>query len=245
MLLMFALLYAGVCGALFAFQQSLIYFPQPISNESSTAITLQVSTGPVSVSTRPHEGAEALIYFGGNAEDVSRDMPDFSNAFPNDAIYLLHYPGYGGSPGSPSEKALFADALTLFDRAHADHPNIVVVGRSLGTGVAVYLASMRHVTRLVLVTPYDSLGDIAAQNYPFLPVRWLLRDKYESWRYAPQVTAPTRIIVAGNDEIIPRSSTDRLRTHFKAGIVTYVVVPDVGHNSISDSSDYMSLLKNE
>jgi len=246
MLLLFVLLYAGVCGVLFAFQRSLIYFPQPSSNrDSSASIALQVNTGSVRVSTLPHAGPEALIYFGGNAEDVSQDMPDLSATFPNEAIYLLHYPGYGGSTGRPSEKAIFADALALYDSVHADHPKIVVVGRSLGTGVAVYLASVRPVSRLVLVTPYDSLGDVAAQNYPFLPVRWLLRDKYDSWRYAPQVTAPTRIIVAGNDEIIPRSSTDLLRTRFKAGIVSSVVVPGVGHNSISDSSDYLSLLKDE
>jgi hypothetical protein len=101
------------------------------------------------------------------------------------------------------------------------------------------------VNRLVLVTPYNSLGDVAAHNYPFLPGRWLLKDKYESWRYAPQVTAPTRIIVAEQDEIVPRASSERLRTHFKNAIVSYVVIPGVGHNSISDSADYLPLLKKE
>jgi uncharacterized protein len=125
------------------------------------------------------------------------------------------------------------------------HQNITVIGRSLGSGVAIRLASLRPVTRLVLVTPYDSLQDVAAQNYPYVPVRWLLRDKFESWRYAPDVVAPTRIIVAEQDEVIPRASTDRLRTRFKNGIVSYVVVPGVGHNTISNSSDYWPLLKNE
>lgn len=76
-------------------------------------------------------------------------------------------------------------------------------------------------------------------------MRLLLRDKFESWRYAQQVTAPTRIIVAEQDEIIPRASSDRLRTRFKNGIVSYVVVAGVGHNTISDSADYLPLLKNE
>ena len=246
MLILVAILFAGLCGVLFVFQRSLIYFPQPRSYQHGTSlITLQVGTGTVLVSTRPNTGSDALIYFGGNAEDVSRNMPDFSQAFPNYAIYLLHYPGYGGSSGSPSEQAIVADALALFDHVYADHKNIVVVGRSLGSGVAVRLASLRPVERLVLVTPYDSLGDVAARNYPFLPARWLLRDKFESWRYAPQVTAPTRIIVAEQDEVIPRTSTDRLRTRFQNGIVSYVVVPGVGHNTISDSADYLSLLKNK
>lgn len=246
MLLFIAILFVGLCGVLFVFQRSLIYFPQPRSNQDGTTLmTLQAGTRTVAVSTRPAVGSNALIYFGGNAEDVSLDMPDFSLAFPNYAIYLLHYPGYGGSSGSPSEQAIFADALALFDRVHAQHQNIVVVGRSLGSGVAIYVASLRPVARLVLVTPYDSLQDVAAQNYPYLPVRWLLRDKFESWRYAPQVVAPTRIIVAEQDEVIPRASTDRLRTRFKNGIVSYVVVAGAGHNTISDSADYLSLLKNE
>lgn len=247
MLLVVAVLFVGVCGALFAFQRSLIYFPQPRSNQSGiTLLTLQTSGGTALVSTRPNIGRDALIYFGGNGEDVSQDMPDLAGTFPADAIYLLHYPGYGGSSGSPSEQAIFTDALALFDRVHADHPNIVVIGRSLGSGVAVRLASVRPVARLVLVTPFDSLGDVAAAHYPYLPVRWLLLDKFESWRYAPRITAPTRILVAGDDEVIPRASTDRLRTRFKPGVLSsWVVVPGVGHNSISDSPDYWALLKSE
>jgi pimeloyl-ACP methyl ester carboxylesterase len=244
MLLSIAILFAGLCVALFVFQRSLIYFPQPRFNRDGvTLMTMQAGTRTVVVSTRPNAGPDALIYFGGNAEDVSLNMPDFSAAFPNHAIYLLHYPGFGGSCGRPSQQAIFADALALFDRVHAEHENVVVVGRSLGSGVAVYVASLRPVARLVLVTPFDSLVDVAAYHYPFLPVRWLLRDRFESWRYAPQVTAPTRIIVAEHDEVVPRASTDRLRTRFKDGIVSYVIVPGVGHNTISDSPDFLSLLK--
>src|ERR1039457_2370344 len=99
-----ALLYAGVCGALFAFQRSLIYFPQSSSNHQGIPVmTLPVEGETVRVSTKLQPGSDAVIYFGGNAEDVSQDMPDMEAAFPNTAIYLLHYPGYGGSSGSPSQ----------------------------------------------------------------------------------------------------------------------------------------------
>ena len=239
-------LYGGICGILFAFQRSLIYYPQPRSNrESSTLMTLPVGTSTVQVSTHLQPGPTALIYFGGNAEDVSLDVPDLVEAFPDRAIYLLHYPGYGGSAGSPSERAIFADSLALFDRVHAEHPDIIVVGRSLGSGVAVWIASQRPVARLILITPFDSLADVAAGQYPFLPVRWLMRDKFESWRYAPQVTAPTRIIVAEDDELVPRSSSDHLRTRFREGLVSYVVVPDVGHNTVQNSPAYWHLLSTE
>ena len=240
-----AILYAGICGAVFAFQRSLIYYPRPSSVQDGLLMDLRVGTETVLVSTQPRPGPDAVIYFGGNGEDVSRDMADFSAVFPKQSIYLLHYPGYGGSSGSPSQQAIFADALALDDKVYAKHPNIVVIGRSLGSGVAVWLASQRPVVRLVLITPFDSLADPAAQQYPYLPVRWLLRDKFESWRYAPQVTTPTRMIVAEDDEIVPRSSSDRLRTRFKDGIVSYVVVPGAGHNTIQDSPEYWALLSSD
>jgi pimeloyl-ACP methyl ester carboxylesterase len=238
--------YVVLCAALFTFQRSLIYYPQPRSDpDESTLLTLPVGRTTVNVSTHAHNGPDALIYFGGNAEDVSRDVPELAEAFPNRAIYALHYPGYGGSSGSPSERAIFADSVALFDRVHAEHPNVVVIGRSLGTGAAVWLASQRPVARLVLVTPFDSLADAGANQYPIFPVRILTLDKFESGRYAPLVTTPTRILVAEDDEVVPRSSSDRLLTRFRKGVVSYVVVPAVGHNTISQSADYWSLLKGE
>lgn len=239
--------YVLVCVALFFSQRSLIYYPQPRSNQTaSTLLTLQTGTGAVHVSVRLTEGPKAVIYFGGNAEDVSVDIPDLIETFPGDAIYALHYPGYGGSSGSPTEREILIDALALYDQVRVQHANIIVIGRSLGSGVAVHVASVRPVVGLVLVTPFDSLGDVAAANYPFLPVRWLLRDKFESGQYAPKVVAPTRIIVAGGDEVVPRASTERLRTRFKSGVVAaYTVIPGVGHNTISDSPAYWSLVSGQ
>jgi hypothetical protein len=236
------LAYAGICAVMYFTQRSLIYYPQPRANRGVPIMALQTDAGKVLVSTRPLSGPDAVIYFGGNAEDVSLDLSDFSSAFPSCAIYLLHYRGYGGSAGKPSEQALFADAFTLYDQVHAEHPNIIVVGRSLGTGVAVKLASQRPVTRLVLITPFDSLTDAAAAQYPWLPVRLLLRDKFDSWRYAPRVTAPTRIIAAANDEVVPHASTERLRTRFRSGLASYTLIPNAGHNTISDSPDYLRLI---
>ena len=238
------IVYLGLCVALFFLQRSLIYFPQPGSGyDHATTLTLSAATARLLVSTRPKDGERALIYFGGNAEDVSVSMPSFSLAFPDSAIYLLHYRGYGGSSGSPSEKALFADALTLFDEVHAKHPEVEVVGRSLGSGIAVYLASLRPVKRLVLVTPFDSLQELAARQFPYVPVRWLLLDKYQSWKFAPLVTAPTLIIAAEHDEIVPRESTELLLSRFKSGLASLEVVAGTGHNTISYRAEYMQRLK--
>lgn len=239
-----AIVYLGLCGVLFFFQRSLIYFPQPGSgNSDATMVTLPVAAARVLVCSRPQYGRRALIYFGGNAEDVSLNMPGFSVGFPDSAIYLLHYRGYGGSSGRPSEDALFTDALTLFDEVYAKHPDVDVVGRSLGSGIAVYVASRRPVARLVLVTPFDSLQELAARQFPYVPVRWLLLDKFESWKFAPHVNAPTLIIAADRDEVVPRASTELLRSRFKSGLASFAVLPGTGHNTISTSAEYMTLLK--
>ena len=239
-----ALLYLGACAVLYAFQGSLIYFPQPRSvGTAATILKLPVADAEVLVSVRPHDGPEALLYFGGNAEDVSRNLPPFSQAFPDHAIYLLHYRGYGGSSGEPTEEAIQRDAITLFDRVHADHPQIAVVGRSLGSGVAVRLASQRPASRLILITPYNSFEEIAADQFPHMPVKWLLRDKFESWRYAPRIAVPTRLIVAEKDEVIPRASTERLYTQFAKGVASLQVIPEVGHNTISGSPQYLEAIR--
>jgi hypothetical protein len=237
-----AAIYLGLSLYLFTQQRSLLYFPQPMTAgaEASTA-PLPGSEANVLFSLRDVEGADALIYFGGNAEDVSRNLPSFSAAFPKHALYLLHYRGYGGSAGEPSEDALFKDALALFDLAHARHGRVIVVGRSLGSGLAVRVASMRPAARLVLVTPYDSIVGIAADLYPALPVTWLMRDKYESWRYAPSVSAPTLIIAAEHDQVIPRESTQLLYTRFRKGVASMTVIADAGHNSVSQDAAYLPL----
>src|SRR5260370_7294539 len=111
------ILFAVVCGALFAFQRSLIYYPQPRSNpEGSILMTLPVGTATVHVSTRPHVGPAALIYFGGNAEDVSQDIPDLADAFPDRSIYALHYPAYRANSGTPSQQPTFPPSSAPLDR---------------------------------------------------------------------------------------------------------------------------------
>ena len=244
LLALFAALYLALCVAAWVFQRSLIYFPQPRAiGGPATLLRLPVADAEVLVSVRPHDGPQALLYFGGNAEDVSLNLPEFAQAFPDHALYLLHYRGYGGSSGSPSEAAIQRDAMALFDQVQAAHPRIVVVGRSLGAAVAVRLASQRPAARLVLITPFHSLQEFAARQFPYLPVRWLLRDKFESWKYAPRIAVPTLLIAAEHDEVIPRSSTETLFAHFTPGVARLEVVPGEGHNSIAASPRFLELLR--
>ena len=122
----------------------------------------------------------------------------------------MHYRSYGGSTGTPSERALVADAQRLFEMVAKDHPRIVVIGRSLGSGIAIQVAAGNRIERLVLVTPYDSIAALAADRFRWFPVRLLLRDRYESWRYASRIGVPTTLVIAGRDEVIPNESSLRL-----------------------------------
>ncbi|PWF41212.1 alpha/beta hydrolase [Massilia glaciei] len=233
--------YALACLALFLMQRSMIYFPQP-RNQTTPVMALEVPGARLNLSVLPRAGAKALVYFGGNAEDVAASLPSLARLFPRHALYLMHYRGYGGSTGAPSEAALAADALALFDRVHADHPQVLVMGRSLGSGLAVRLASMRPVARLVLVTPYDSIAALAAGQLPYFPIRWLLTDKFESWRYAPKVGAPTTLLVAQDDTLIPPASSRQLLARFQPGVARLVLIPGAGHNTISGEPAYEAAL---
>ena len=238
------LCYLGLCAALFAFQRSLIYLPQPCPQAAvAGAVSLPVDGAEILVTVRERAGAPAVIYFGGNAEIVPRAVPELAAAFPDSALYLPHYRGYCGSTGSPSEEALLADALAVYDMVRRRHDSIVVIGRSLGSAVAVHLAGSRPVTGLVLITPFDSLAAVAARHYPFFPVRLLLRDRFDSRPRAAQVAAPTLILAAEHDEIVPRGSTENLHAAFRPGLSRLVVVPETGHNTVPMLPEFAGLLR--
>lgn len=244
LLLIVLAVYLAACLALFAFQRDFIYFPPQVpSLAAPRTSTLALPGADVRVSERPRRGPHAVLYFGGNAEDVTASLPLLGEAFPEHALYLMHYRGYLGSSGKPTEQALVADALALFDKVGAEHREIVVIGRSLGSGVAIQVAARRPVARLVLVTPFDSLAALGARQFPYFPVRWLLRDTYESGQFAPAVQAPTLLIAAGNDDIIPAQSTRLLLSRFRDGVASMRVIDGAGHNSISDSPTYLACLR--
>jgi hypothetical protein len=175
-----ALIYLALCLALFLFQRSFLYFPQPKPIRGNATLALDMDGERILVSTRPHPGPDAVVYFGGNAENAAYSLPMLAQAFPDRALFAMNYRGYGGSTGHASESALTDDAFRLFDRIHLDHPRIIAIGRSLGSGVAIHVASERPVERLILVTPYDSLLTIAAGQFRYFPLRWLMLDKFES-----------------------------------------------------------------
>jgi hypothetical protein len=147
----------------------------------------------------------------------------------------VSYRGYEGSTGSPSEDGLHLDAEAAYAFA-ADHvapDRIVVWGHSLGTGVAVALAAERQIAALVLEAPYTSIADIAAMNFPYLPVRWLLKDQFHSDWHIANVTAPVLVFHGDKDDTIPISFGQRLYSLIKSP-KCFVRFADGGHVDLDD-----------
>jgi uncharacterized protein len=237
------LVYLSICLLLYAYQRSLLYFPQSRSVVAGVDVmSLPVSGANIEISMAGPIDGHAIVYFGGNADDVSVSVGGLRQQFPNHAIYAMHYRGYGGSTGKASEKAIIGDAFALMDHVESKHQNISLIGRSLGSGVAVQVAAVRPIAKLILVTPYDSIANIAAQLYPWLPIRLLLQDKFESWKFAQNITAPSVIIAADVDDIIPRRNTMALYDAFPKGSVHMHVVAKTDHNSIVHCPEYWRLL---
>jgi len=175
-----------------------------------------------------------VLYFGGNAEEVSW-MIEAAQANASGVSWLLmDYRGYGQSAGAPSEKALVEDALALYDHAAklpgTDPKRIFAFGRSLGSGVAVALAAERPLAGVVLATPFDSLAAVAKRYYWYLPVDWMLKHRFDSAARAPQLKTPLLCIIAERDEVIPAVHAERL---FEAwgGAKRKVVLAEAGHNT--------------
>ena len=229
-------LIAGV--TLWFFQRSLIYYANPLLFTPDAPAIAIPSHGLILHGWAINPGHDhALIYFGGKGESVERDVGFFRTTLPDCTVYLVPYRGFGPNAGHPTEKDLFADALVVHDWVRARHPHVAAMGRSLGSGVATWLAAQRPLERLVLVTPYDSILGIASERYPAFPVAWFLEDRYESTRYAPSVHARVLVVLASDDHAIPRAHSEALMTHFPAR-PDVVVVPHSGHNNIHNSPDY-------
>jgi hypothetical protein len=236
--------YALICVLLFLAQDRLLYLPTPeVARPSARALHLAHGTASLKVWELRGALQPALIYFGGNAEDVGANIADFDAAFPGWAVYLVNYRGYGGSTGRPSEAALTSDAEAIYDSLGAHHRPIAVIGRSLGSGVAVALAARRPIERLILITPFDSIANVARDHFPWLPVRALIRDRYDSLSRIAAVRSPILVVVAENDEVVLRARSDALTSAIPPSQRHTLLVAGATHNDVNLDPAYLRSLR--
>jgi pimeloyl-ACP methyl ester carboxylesterase len=239
-----ALAYVGVCGWMYAKQRDLLYLPaltkaDPAQTDFGIARNGVMLNGWLVNIGQPG----AILYFGGNAERIEERRHAFARLFPHASVYLVPYRGYGASEGTPTEEDILEDALAVYDQVQARQPGakIVVIGRSLGSAVASYVASKRPVSKLVLVTPFDSMANVAQSHYPWLPVRWLLQDRYEQAVYLRDYKGPLMIVRAGRDDVVPAASTNQLiaTLKYKPQVLD---LPKADHASVATDATYARAL---
>jgi pimeloyl-ACP methyl ester carboxylesterase len=239
-----ALVIVGFPLLMYLMQDRLLFFPQPMDAGRREAIGKQFAFAKEVVIQSeggqrlhawfvPGEKQKPLVlYFGGNAEEVSWMIEEARARVPGLGWLLVNYRGYGASEGAPSEAAISADALLWHDYAAKElgAKEVIAFGRSLGSGAAVYLASQRPLKAVVLVTPYDSLVEVAKRHYPYLPVSLMLRHPFDSIARAPTISTPLLCVAASRDEVIPAVHARRL---FEAwgGPKRWLLLEEAGHNT--------------
>ena len=243
--------YLAIALVVWLTQERLLFYPQPapasprapagwkLEPVRHTAADGTVLAGVLAIP--PIERPPLVIYYGGNAEEVTSMAQLARESYGERAVLLVNYRGYGASGGKPGERALVADAMELFDaaarRTDLDTSRIALHGRSLGTGVAVQVAAARPARCVLLTSPFASARDVAQEVYPWLPVRWLMRHPFDSGAHAPRLRMPALILMGDADDLVPMRHSERLASLW-AGPVQREAFTGFGHNDVSLNPRY-------
>jgi fermentation-respiration switch protein FrsA (DUF1100 family) len=188
--------------------------------------------------------APVILGFGGNAWNAEAAAAFLHDLYPEAEIVAFHYRGYRPSAGTPGAAALVADAPLVYDLAAARFPGrpVVAIGFSVGSGIAASLAPRRPLAGLILVTPFDSLAQVAADHYRWLPVRFLFRHEMPAAEWLERAPVPTAILAGGADTLIPARRTAALRRRVR-NLVFDRTVAGAGHNDIYENPAFRAAMR--
>jgi pimeloyl-ACP methyl ester carboxylesterase len=232
--------YVAIAAGACAIQRSMM-FPAPPPRDVDTAggellrIPGANGTTVFALHFAAQGGAPTIVYFHGNGEQLA-DVAPLAAALHESGLGVLavEYPGYGMSARDAATESTIYDAADRAVRhlreAGVDRAHLVLVGQSLGTGVATEMASRGYASRLVLLSPYTSMVDMAWHVAPFLPMSILVRDRFDNARKAPHIAIPVLIVHGSDDEVIPVAMGQTLGRRFPNASV--VVVPHAHHNDL-------------
>jgi len=185
---------------------------------------------------KPHR---LVIVYGGVGQEIS-EFVSVAHGRPDWGWLMINYRGFGLSEGSPSERTVLGDAKVVYDWALArpdiDAANIVVLGRSLGSYVAIAVAAARKVRAAILATPFDSAAALGEEHYR-LPLGWLVQSRYNPALIAPTVSAPALFLLAEKDEVTPVKNGLALARRW-GGLVKTVLLPGAGHKGVENREEF-------
>jgi uncharacterized protein len=185
-----------------------------------------------------NEGRQsAILYFGGNGEAVDTLRDRFVALFPERTVYLVPYPGFPPNEGSLAEANVIARSLKLYDAVVNNFETVGLVGRSMGSAVAIQVASQRKVDQMLLISPFDQLFNAESALVPLIPNRLTMMDKYDSIKLAPEIRIPTVFVIGEKDTNVTPENSRRLAAAFGMP-PTLIEVPGADHFTIADSSEY-------
>lgn len=242
LVLVAAVIYAGIVGYMYLNQQALLYKPEgelpdprAVGLADVEALSLPMSDGTVlTVWSAPAaiQGAPTVLFFhgqSGNLGDRATRLREILNS--GYGLLAPSYRGFPGSEGAPSEPALISDGVQLFDKLAGEGKDVILHGQSLGTGIAAAVAAARPgADLLVLEAPFTATVDVAAERYPLLPVSILMKDQFATRDLIGQITVPTLIFHGTKDETIPLHHGKALAA--LASTAQLNVIPDGTHNDL-------------
>lgn len=183
-----------------------------------------------------------ILYFHGNAGNLAR-WGEITQSFTefNYDLVIMDYRSYGKSKGRLSESALYEDGQLFYDYVIRQYKEeeVILYGRSLGTGIATRLASQNNPGKIILETPYYSLKDIGQKKFPYLPVKWLLKYEFNSYEYVQNISCPIVVFHGSNDEVIPLESGKKLFESIPNSDKEFYLVQGGRHNNLASFETYL------
>ncbi len=216
--------YVAFAGFLFIFQSNYVYYPERILSNDPSSIGLSFETISFEASDGvklsgwfiPSDNDRGVVLFcHGNAGNISHRLESIQILHQLGlAVFIFDYRGYGQSEGKPSESGTYKDAEAawqyLVEERKVSPDRIIIFGRSLGGAVAAWLAQSRTPSALILESTFTSIPDVAAKLYPYLPIRLLVRFKYDTAGHLDKVSCPVLVVHSREDEIMPFSHGQQL-----------------------------------
>ncbi len=245
-----------ISAALYFMQEKLLFLPSVLGqeyqyqfNHNFEELNFETDDGAVlnAIHFKIKNPKGVMLYFHGNAGDLSRwgTIAEFFVEKHYDVL-IMDYRTFGKSKGKLSENVFYSDAQLFYDylKAHYNEDDITLYGRSLGTGIATYLASENKPKQLILETPYYNMADVGKSRFPFLPVKTLLKYQFPTNAFIKSVSCPVTMFHGTNDQVVPYSSAEKLFKEVTKENISFITIEGGNHNDLINFEDYHKVIEN-